>query len=146
MSDEWKFEYSVDCPVSPEFAWNFWTSVDNWKIDADVESVELAGPFRPGARGVTNTKSSGRIEWRIAEVVAPKRAVLEFPAPAAAAHFLWTFETSFTGTRITQVATFSGERASYYAETFGASLQAGIPAGMRKLCQAMAQADRGRKE
>jgi len=142
MSQEWKFEHSVECPVSPEFAWNFWTNVDNWKIDADVESVELSGPFRPGTHGTTHSKSSGRIEWRIAEVTPPKQAVLEFPAPGAAAYFLWTFEPSPTGTRITQLASLSGERASYYAETFGPSLEAGLPAGMRKLCQAMEQAAR----
>jgi len=142
MSQEWKFEHSVECPVSPEFAWNFWTNVDNWKIDADVESVDLSGPFRAGTRGTTHSKSSGRIEWRIAEVTPPKQAVLEFPAPGAAAYFLWTFEPSRTGTRITQLASLSGERASYYAETFGPSLEAGLPAGMRKLCQAMEQAAR----
>jgi hypothetical protein len=36
----WTFEYTIDCAVSAEFAWNFWTQVSNWKLDADVESIE----------------------------------------------------------------------------------------------------------
>lgn len=74
----WWFEYSINCGVTVEFAWSFWTNVNNWALDADVESVEIDGPFVAGARGVTNSKSSGRIEWQIVEAQAG-RAVIEFP-------------------------------------------------------------------
>ena len=52
----WTIEHSIDCAVAPEFAWNFWTDVSNWVLDADVESVEIDGPFSSGARGFTNSK------------------------------------------------------------------------------------------
>jgi hypothetical protein len=78
----WSFEFSIDCSVSADIAWRCWTNVKNWALDLDVESVALNGPFEPGARGVTISKSSGKIEWRIADVQ-PGRVNLEFPAPGA---------------------------------------------------------------
>ena len=136
MEEIWSFEHSIDCNVPEEFAWSFWTNVSNWVLDADIDSVELHGPFADGTQGVTQSKSSGRIEWRIAEVQ-PGRAVLEFPAPGAVARFAWTFEEIEGRTRITQRVSLFGEQAPTYVDTLAAGLQAGIPAGMRKLCDAM---------
>ena len=76
MAEAWVFEHSEECPVSRESAWQFWTTVENWKLDADVESVELTGPFAAGSHGATMTRSSGRIEWRLAEVVPESGAAL----------------------------------------------------------------------
>jgi hypothetical protein len=141
MGEEWTFEHTVECSVSKEFAWNFWTNVSNWTLDADIISVQLEGPFAVGVTGVTQTKSSGRIEWRVAELQ-PGRAVLEFPAPGAVARFVFTFEDVEGRTRIRQQVGLAGEEASAYVETVGRALQTGIPAGMRKLCKAMEAAAR----
>jgi hypothetical protein len=132
----WAFEHSIDCRVTADFAWHFWTDVANWRLDADVETVEIDGPFATGARGFTNSKSSGRIEWRIAEVQGLS-ATIEFPLTDAVGRFVWTFESNSTGTRITQRCTLEGEKADTYAKAIGPSLEAGIPAGMRKLCETM---------
>jgi hypothetical protein len=133
----WTFEHSTECGVPVEFAWQFWTNVSNWAIDADVESLEIDGPFAAGSRGFTNSRSSGRIEWRIAEVH-PGRAVIEFPLAGAVGRFVWTFKDLGGGrTRMTQRCTIDGEQAAAYANAIGPSLEAGIPAGMQKLCETM---------
>jgi hypothetical protein len=135
----WSFEHSVDCGVSVKQAWQFWTDVSNWALDADVESVEIDGPFAAGAHGFTLSKSSGRIEWRIAEAEMP-RAVIEFPLTGAVGRFAWSFEDVGGRTRITQRCTLEGEQARGYADAIAASLEQGIPAGMQKLCDAMESA------
>jgi hypothetical protein len=140
MQEAWAFEHSIECGVSKDFAWTFWTNPSNWALDTDVDSVELYGPFAPGSQGVTQSKSSGRIEWRIADVQ-PGRAVLEFPAPGALATFIWTFDDLNGRTRITQRASLSGKQAPMYTKIV-AALEAGIPAGMHKLCEAMEAAAR----
>jgi hypothetical protein len=139
---EWIFEHTIECGVSVQFAWNFWTNVSNWKLDTDVDSIELQGEFAVGSRGVTNSKSSGRIEWQITELVQERRVVLEFPAPGAVARFVWTFEGVDGRARITQRASLCGEQMAKYAESIGPALQLGIPEGMRKLCEAMEAAAR----
>jgi hypothetical protein len=105
---------------------NFWTNVSNWALDADIESVEIDGRFAAGAQGTTNSKSSGRIKWRIVEEQAG-RAVIKIPLSGAVGRFSWTFEGTVAGTRITQCYT----------------LEANISAGMRKLCVAMESAPTG---
>jgi len=132
----WTFDHSVDCGVTVEFAWAFWTDVRNWAIEADVISVEIDGPFASGARGFTNSKSPGRIDWRVVEA-RPDRAVIEFQVPGARGRFVWTFEDVEGRTRMTQRCTLEGEQAGELAKIVGPSLEAGIPGGMRKLCEAM---------
>ena len=139
---EWVFEHTIECRVSVQFAWNFWTNVRNWKLDADVDSIEIQGEFAAGTRGVTYSKSSGKIDWHITELVPQRRAVLEIPAPGAVARFAWTFEGVEGRARITQRASLCGERMATYAESIGPALQMGIPEGMRKLCEAMETAAR----
>src|SRR5437763_12449548 len=125
----WIFEHSIACDVTPEFAWKFWTNVDNWALDADVVSIEMDGAFVAGTRGFTNTRSSGRVEWRIAEIQG-RRAVIEFPAPGALGRFVWTFEEPGRVPRIPQRCTLEGEQAGAIAKAIGPGLEAGIPAGM----------------
>ena len=142
QSEEWAFEHAIECRVSREFAWNFWTNVQNWLLDADVESVELHGAFATGARGVTISKKSGRVEWLVAEAMPPERAVLEFSAPGAVARFTWIFDGVKGRTLVTQRVNLSGEQAAMYGATIGSELQVGIPDGMQRLCQAMETAFR----
>ncbi len=139
----WTFEYSVECGVPLDFAWKFWTTVENWKLDADVISVEIDGPFGAGASGMTVSKSNGPIQWRVAEVV-PGRAVIEFPLPGAVGRFVWTFEDLGGRTRMTQHCSLEGEQAEGFAKAVGPSLEAGIPAGMQKLSGTMEFAWRAR--
>jgi hypothetical protein len=135
----WVFEFSVDCAVSVDFAWSFWTNVKNWATDSDVDSIEIDGPFAAGTCGRTNSKSSGRIEWRIAQTH-PGSAVIEFPLSGALGRFVWTFENRPGGVRMTQHCTLQGDQAGAYAAAIAPSLEAGIPAGMRKLCKTMEDA------
>jgi hypothetical protein len=142
---DWIFEHVIECGAPSDFAWSYWSNVNNWTIDADVECVEILGAFTAGTHGVTHSKSSGRIEWWLAEVMAPKRAVVELPAPGVVAKFAWTFEDIGGKTRITQRATICGERLAEYADTLG-HLQVGIPAGMQKLCVAIESAAQGSRK
>jgi hypothetical protein len=139
--DTWSFEHSVDCGASVPFAWAFWTNVGNWALDADLESVEIDGPFAAGAQGVTTSRSSGRIAWRIVEARAGK-AVIETPLSGAVSQFIWTFEEAAGGCRITQRWTLRGDRAAVYASDFGPMMEAGIPMGMAKLCATIESAAR----
>jgi hypothetical protein len=60
-----KFEHSVECQVRRDFAWKFWTNVDNWAVvDPAVEWAKLEGlfisltwPIREGEKVGHNSKS-----------------------------------------------------------------------------------------
>ena len=137
MDAAFTFAYSLECAVTREFAWRYWTNVHNWAFDADIESVELHGPFLAGSRGATTSRNSGRIEWQLSSVEVGESAVVEISLPDAVARFCWAFDDLGTTTRITQRVSIEGERARLY----GPVLEQGIPAGMRKLAENMAKAE-----
>ena len=135
-----EFEHSIECPVSRDFAWRFWTDVANWTNDVSVESVTLDGQFAAGAKGVTKPRGGGPIEWRLVEVQDRCAALIEIALPGATAKFHWRYEDAAGGgVRITQRVTLEGERAVDYLEGT-ARLENGIPQGMRKLAEVMIRA------
>jgi hypothetical protein len=136
----WSFEHAVDCPVKPEFAWKFWTEVSNWILDADLESVELQGPFASGSKGTTVSRSSGTIEWRLADVERGRTATIEIAFPGATGRFRWTFEAAGKGTRITQHVSIEGPHAQDFVHVMSPGLESGIPIGMEKLCRKITEA------
>jgi hypothetical protein len=94
------FEYSIACPVSRDFAWRFWSDVDNWaRVDPAVESVEIDGPFDSGTCGVTHIRGGTPAAWRLIDVKNGESAIIEIAAPGAAIHFHWVFKESAMGTR-----------------------------------------------
>lgn len=140
----YEFEHTVACPVGRDFAWQFWSNVENWAaVDPAVESVKLHGPFAAGTKGTTKPRGSASTEWELIEVQDNKSAMIGLSVPGAVLRFLWIFEDAAGGgTQITQRVTLEGERADdYVAEMNG--LERGIPEGMRSLVQAMVRATQG---
>jgi hypothetical protein len=135
---KYEIEHAVECPVPRDFAWRFWTRVENWAaVDPSVEAVTLDGPFAAGTRGATKPRGLPPTEWRLAEVEEGRRAVIEVALPGAAFSFEWSFEGAAGGaTRMTQRVTLEGERAADYAGAMP-EFEAGMPAGMRSLAAAM---------
>jgi hypothetical protein len=135
------FEYSIDCPVTKDFAWQFWTNVDNWaRVDPVVEAVEIDGLFAAGTNGVTQIKGSSPVEWKLIEVKNVETATIEILAPGAAIRFHWVFrESSTSSTVITQYVTLAGERAADYLEGIK-QLEQNLPAGMNRLAEAIVKA------
>src|SRR5262245_47767900 len=142
MTAAWEFEHSITCPVNKDFAWAFWTAVENWAaVDSSVESITLEGQFIAGTKGVTKPRNMDLVEWYLREVEGGRRAVIEVPAPGAALRCVWTFEAAANGgAHITQQASLIGENAGDYVEMFGRELEKGIPQVMRNLCEAMQKA------
>ena len=141
MGETYSFEHSIECPVSKEFAWRYWTEVSNWAFDGDIESIVLHGPFVAGTYGTTLSRSSGRIEWVLRDVRAGQSAVIEIPVPGGGALFKWVFEDIDEATRITQRLRIDGENA----RGLGEILQSGVPAGMQKLCENLCRAAKSKK-
>lgn len=106
-----------------------------------MESIEIDGPFAAGARAVTNIKSSGRLEWQIAQAQFEK-AVIEFPLPGTVGRFEGKFEQAASGTKITQYCALEAGARERIRERLWPTLQAGIPEGMRKFGDAMERASR----
>jgi hypothetical protein len=137
----WSFEFSLECAASREFAWQFWTDVRNWPVvDHSVETASLDGPFRSGAHGTTKPRGANTVHWQLEEVQEGHAAVVAIAVPGAALRFEWKFEDAGRGTRITQRASYKGDKTEDYLPGIALQLEKEMPAGMRKLAEAIEHA------
>ena len=139
-----EFELSIECQVGRDFAWKFWTNVDNWAaVDPAVEWAKLEGPFIAGTIGRVKPRGADPNQWKLAEVEEGRRAVIEMALPGATVKFQWNFaDMTGGGARITQKVTLEGERAAEYEEGMKL-LEKEMPPGMERLVEAMVKAARG---
>jgi hypothetical protein len=79
----WEFKYSVEANIHPEFAWEFWTNVANWReLEPGVE-FELDGSFAPGTRGRTKMPGQEPRHWLIRTVDPGRSWTQEMSLPGA---------------------------------------------------------------
>ena len=133
----WRFAHTVACQADVGFAWEFWTDVENWSLDAAVDRVWVQPAFLPGALGTTLTRDGARTQWRITDLEPPTTAHLEIPAPGATLHITWTFRPEGGRSTLTQGMHLSGKRVSDYEQDIAATMEATVPAGMQQLAGAI---------
>jgi Polyketide cyclase / dehydrase and lipid transport len=108
----WEFQYSIEADAHPEFAWEFWTNIANWReLEPGVE-FELDGPFAAGARGRTRMPGQEPRHWLIRAVDPGRSWIQEMSLPGALFIVSMHFEKVVKGrTRITQRLWLEGEGA-----------------------------------
>lgn len=66
----WGYEHSIETTAAPEALWRLWADVENWGFwNAEIERVEIDGPFAEGSQILMTPSGDEPIELRIAEVV-----------------------------------------------------------------------------
>jgi hypothetical protein len=136
----YEFRHSIEVNVGKASAWKFWTNVENWKLDPDVESVKLNGLFQAGTWGTTKSRSAGIVQWQITEVCEQESAVIEILMPDTKVRFSWQFEElSEARAKVTQQIALEGERAGAYVTQLGAGFEQGVREGMQRLRAAIEQ-------
>jgi len=136
-----QLEHSVEADVSPSFAWNWRTNVENW--DDPPARFQLDGPFVRGSSGTTLFPGQAPLHWRIRDVQLGRSFVIEMPLDQAVLSFEWRFDAvADRRTRITQRIVLSGDNASAFAEQVQANFSATLGDGMKRIADAMARAER----
>jgi uncharacterized protein YndB with AHSA1/START domain len=68
----WMSEHSLETTASPEAIWRLWSDVEHWpEWNADIERIEISGPFAAGSTISMTPVGEATIELRIAEAVEP---------------------------------------------------------------------------
>jgi hypothetical protein len=66
----WDYEHSVETTAAPQAIWQLWADVENWgSWNAEIERVEIDGPFAVGSQILMTPPGDEPIQLRIAEVV-----------------------------------------------------------------------------
>jgi hypothetical protein len=64
----WTKEHTIEATVSPGAIWRRWVDVSRWPDwNADIEQIELHGPFAAGGMIVMTPRGQQSVELRIAE-------------------------------------------------------------------------------
>jgi hypothetical protein len=68
----WTNEQTIETIASPETIWRLWSDVAGWpEWNADIEQIEISGPFAAGSTISMTPVGQDPIELRIAEAVEP---------------------------------------------------------------------------
>jgi uncharacterized protein YndB with AHSA1/START domain len=74
----WTNEHSIETTAPPEAIWRLWSDVAGWPDwIADIERIELSGPFAAGSTITMTPAGQDPVELRIAEAVEPELFVDE---------------------------------------------------------------------
>ncbi|SED21798.1 polyketide cyclase [Streptomyces sp. TLI_105] len=66
----WEYEHGVETTAAPEAIWRLWADVENWGTwNAEIEKIEISGPFEVGARITMTPPGDDPVELRVAEAV-----------------------------------------------------------------------------
>jgi len=134
-------EHSVEAAVSAATAWRFWTDVTNW--DDPPARFVLDGPFAEGSHGTTVLPGQPPLRWRICRVRPGRSATIEMALDRATLGFEWHFDpVADRQTRLTQRIILAGGNSLAYVEQVRSAFAPNLPAGMTRLANAMARAER----
>jgi uncharacterized protein YndB with AHSA1/START domain len=74
----WEAEHSIETTAPRQEIWRLWTDVAGWPAwNADIEQIELSGPFAAGSTIRMTPIGQEPVELRIAEAVEPELFVDE---------------------------------------------------------------------
>jgi hypothetical protein len=74
----WTTEHSIETTVTPEAIWRRWAEVDRWpEWNADIERIELRGPFATGSTIAMTPRGQETVDLRISEAVEGQQFVDE---------------------------------------------------------------------
>jgi hypothetical protein len=66
----WEYEHSIETSAAPGAIWRLWADVENWGTwNAEIEKIEISGPFTTGAEITMTPPGDDPILLRIAEAV-----------------------------------------------------------------------------
>jgi hypothetical protein len=74
----WSTEHTITTVASPEAIWRLWSNVPGWpRWIADIDQIQISGPFAPGITILMAPPGQESIEVRIADAVEPELFVDE---------------------------------------------------------------------
>jgi hypothetical protein len=125
MSDSvaplWEHAETVEARADPAFAYHYWTSLQAAASDPGVEKIEIDGPFRAGARGVTHTPGGQIVEWVVSHAEPNDRAAIDIPLADATLRSEWRFTARpGGGSLLTQRMSLFGPSAEAYRKDVAA--------------------------
>ena len=125
----WSTEHTIETSAKPEAIWRLWEDVDSWPSwNADIEHIEIAGPFAVGSTITMTPVGQEPITLKIADVTAPDRFVDEADLGEIVVRTIHRAERLENGrTRISYRMEISGSGADTIGAELGPRISADFP-------------------
>ncbi|GAA1264959.1 hypothetical protein GCM10009665_62840 [Kitasatospora nipponensis] len=66
----WEYEHAIESDATPAAIWRLWSDVENWgNWNADIEAIELRGPFATGTEISMTPAGQEPVLLRIGDLV-----------------------------------------------------------------------------
>lgn len=134
----WQYEHSIETGAAPEALWARWADVATWaEWNADVEKVELDGPFAAGSRITMTPRGDEPVVLRLAEVREQEAFVDVAEFGGVVIRTMHRLERlSADRTRITYRTEITGPAAGELGPQVGPAITADFPETMAALVRA----------
>jgi Polyketide cyclase / dehydrase and lipid transport len=133
----WTHEHSIETTATPEAIWRRWVDVDRWPAwNADIERIELRGPFATGSTITMTPRGQEAVELRIVEAVEGNRFVDEATLDGTVIRTLHRIDR-LDGDRIRVV--YRLEAAGPLAEQLGPAISSDFPETLQALVERAAR-------
>jgi polyketide cyclase/dehydrase/lipid transport protein len=133
----WTNEQSIETTASPAAIWRLWSNVSGWpEWNADIERIEISGPFAAGSTISMTPVGQDPIELRIAEAVEPDLFVDEADFAGVVVRTIHRVEgLKAERSRIIYRMEISGPAADSVGPEVGPQISADFPATLAALVQ-----------
>jgi hypothetical protein len=132
----WTNEQSNETAASSEAIWRLWADVAGWpEWNADIEHIEISGPFAAGSTVSMTPVGQGPIELRIAEAVEPRLFVDEAQLAGVVRPIHRAERREGDHSRATSRMEISGAAADIVGPELGPRISADFPESLSALVQ-----------
>ena len=133
----WTNEQSIETTASPEAIWRLWSDVAGWpEWNADIEHIEISGPFAAGSTISMTPVEQDPVELRIAEAVEPDLFVDEAEVANVVVRTVHRVERlAGDRNRIVYRMEISGPAADAVGPELGPQISADFPATVAALAR-----------
>ena len=125
----WVNEQTIETTAPAEAIWRAWADVERWgEWNADIERIELDGPFAAGSRIVMTPPGGDPVELRIAEATEPTSFVDEADLGNIVVRTTHRAEPTTDGrTRVTYRMEITGAEADTLGPEIGPQISGDFP-------------------
>jgi hypothetical protein len=133
----WTNEQSIETAASPKAIWRLWSDVAGWpEWNADIEHIEISGPFAAGSTISMTPIGQDPVELRIAEAVEPDLFVDEANLGDVVVRTIHRVERlEGDRSRVTYRMEISGPAADSVGPELGPQISADFPQTLAALVQ-----------
>jgi hypothetical protein len=142
----WTTEHSIETTASPESIWRLWSDVATWgEWNADIERIEITGPFAPGSTIAMTPAGQETVELRIAKTAEPLLFVDEGELGEITVTTFHRVDTLADGrSRVTYRMELTGPAADTHGPVVGPEISGDLPDVLAALVEKAAALDPNR--